>query len=262
MADEFNVFISWSGDRSKWVAEYIRDWLPKVIQAAKPWMSEGDIEKGARSLEEISRKLQGTKVGIVCLTQENLNKPWILYESGALTKTIDEKTRLCTYLLGGLEPKDVPPPLGMFQHTQPNDNDTLRLMQTINQAVSSSPMPPDTLKSVFEKWWPDLEARIKGLPSSPPSAARKRTSDDIVIELLAYARANAENTESVQEQINEAVEILRRAPFALDPSSTFYPNIFTTPGQSFVLSPTHNLTTLRDLLTVKPTTEAEVEPKK
>jgi len=42
------VFISWSVQRSAAVADALRYWLPKVIQALEPWMSADDIEKGIR----------------------------------------------------------------------------------------------------------------------------------------------------------------------------------------------------------------------
>jgi hypothetical protein len=115
MAGEHNVFITWSGDRSKWIAEELSGWLRMVVNAAKPFFSTNSIEKGSRGLPELSKALAGAQVGIVCLTLENQNAPWVLYEAGALSKTIDEKTRLCTYLLGGSGLKTLRPLLGCFR---------------------------------------------------------------------------------------------------------------------------------------------------
>jgi len=71
--DTYNVFISWSGERSKKVAVALYDWLPMVLQTARPWMSKEDIEKGSRGLEEIGRALETMSVGIICLTPENVD---------------------------------------------------------------------------------------------------------------------------------------------------------------------------------------------
>ena len=38
MAVDYNVFISWSGEQSRMVASGLWTWLPRVIQASKPWM--------------------------------------------------------------------------------------------------------------------------------------------------------------------------------------------------------------------------------
>ena len=80
------VFISWSGERSKQVAEVLNDWIQCVIQAVDPWMSSKDIDRGALWFSEITDQLANTSIGIICLTKENKTKPWILFEAGALAK--------------------------------------------------------------------------------------------------------------------------------------------------------------------------------
>ena len=49
-----DVFISWSGTRSGAAAEALRTWLPKVINAIKPWLSLADMDKGARWSSDIA----------------------------------------------------------------------------------------------------------------------------------------------------------------------------------------------------------------
>ncbi|WP_257721520.1 hypothetical protein [Chryseobacterium sp. IHB B 17019] len=43
-----NIFISWSGDTSKQIAEELKNWLPLVIQSANPFYTPSDIEPGQR----------------------------------------------------------------------------------------------------------------------------------------------------------------------------------------------------------------------
>lgn len=69
------VFLSWSGDRSKAVAELLDEWIQCVIQAVDPWMSSKDIDRGSLWFSEITDQLQNTSIGIICLTQDNKNKP-------------------------------------------------------------------------------------------------------------------------------------------------------------------------------------------
>ena len=75
-------------------------------------MSE-QIAKGARWSPEIAKELQETSFGIVCVTPENTNAPWLLFETGALSKTI-EGTHVRPYLLG-VKPTDLEGPLAELQ---------------------------------------------------------------------------------------------------------------------------------------------------
>lgn len=192
MADTYNVFISWSGDRSKRVAAALHDWLPMVVQTAAPWMSEEDIEKGSRGLDEIGKALEAMGVGIICLTPENLERPWILFEAGALSKALGDRTRVCPYLLGDLRPENVKPPLGMFQATKAVKDDTRKLVETVNRVLRGA-LGEDKLDTVFERMWPELEKKLKEIPAAKEAAVPQRSERDMLVELLELSRAATAN---------------------------------------------------------------------
>jgi hypothetical protein len=188
---KYNVFISFSGDTSLAAAKALREWIPTVVQSASPFMSDSDVEKRTRGLHAVARALEGIKFGIACLTPDNLESAWILYEAGALTKTIDDETHLCTYLLRGLQPQDVKPPLGMFQATKAEKEDTRRLVHTINRAVNQDPVADARVDQIFDAMWPRLEADLRGIPEPPRDHRPKRSQEEMIAELLELARADA-----------------------------------------------------------------------
>ena len=75
------MFISWSGDVSERIAKIISDWIPDVLQSIEPFYSNENIRKGDHWPLEIARILSKTNVGILCLTQDNLDSPWLLFNS-------------------------------------------------------------------------------------------------------------------------------------------------------------------------------------
>lgn len=186
------VFISWSGDRSKAVAEALCDWIPRVIQSAEPWMSS-DVEKGVRWAEDIGKRLDEMDFGIICLTPENLEEPWILFEAGALSKKFD-KARVCTYLYQ-LKSSEVKGPLVMFQDTKAADKeDTKKLLESIN-AASEQSLKDAMLNAAFDKWWPDLEKQLRDIPHQEKPHQEKqrpgRKEIEILEEILDLVREQA-----------------------------------------------------------------------
>jgi hypothetical protein len=117
-----DIFISWSGRRSKAVAEALQEYLPIIVNAFNPWLSSANIDKGARWSSELATALANAKAGIICLTPDNLTAPYVLFESGAISKTV-EKAFVCTLLIG-LEPSDITGPLADFQATKPTKGGT------------------------------------------------------------------------------------------------------------------------------------------
>jgi hypothetical protein len=202
------IFLSWSGPRSRSLAEALRDRIPQVIQAVEPWMSP-DIEKGRRWNSEISNQLEESRVGIICLTKENLESPWLCFEAGALSKTNDANT--CTLLLD-IRPADVDPPLGTFQHTLAEKEDVRKLMHTINTAMGKEekPLTVELLNKVFDRLWPDLEAELETIAkaSAPTASAPPRSDSEILAEILDIVRSQQRTEE--RPKIRGVIEIPKR----------------------------------------------------
>ena len=149
------IFISWHGEKSREVAEFLKKWLKQVLQHSDPWISS-DINKGARWNEDISAELEITNIGIICLNRENLKSEWIHFEAGALSKFT--KSYVCTFLMD-IKPSDIAPPLSQFQHTQFNKPDVYKMLTTINQIISEvegSSLSEKELEEIFDINWDRL----------------------------------------------------------------------------------------------------------
>jgi len=172
------------------MAEALKEWLPNVIQAVDPWVSSSDIDAGMRWTPALAEQLQQTQLGILCLTAENLNAPWLLFEAGALSKIFD-KTRVCPYLLG-LEPTDVMGPLSQFQAVVAEKEGTKKLLQTINHVQIENALPEDRLNTIFNAFWPSLEQILTDISNSPAQIQEaKRPLENKVDEILNLVRAQS-----------------------------------------------------------------------
>jgi TIR domain len=203
------VFISWSGQRSAAVADALRYWLPKVIQALEPWMSADDVEKGTRWRSGLATELEQSSVGIICLTPENLDSTWIHFEAGALSKQ-QQNTFVCT-LLFDLEPTDVREPLAQFQATRARKDDVRKLMFTINNTLSDSKLPESELSETFEVWWPKLEQRIAGITEVELPTTRVRSDRDLLEEILGLVRFQTSTRPSFAAEIKANATIYDHA---------------------------------------------------
>ncbi len=198
-----DVFISWSGERSGAAAKALRDWLPKIINALRPWLSSADIDKGTRWSADVASRLQAAKAGIICLTPSNIHSDWILFEAGALSKTL-QNTFVCPLLIG-LDPADVQGPLAQFQATRAAKEDVLRLLKTLNSALADDALPDAHIEEAFEVWWPKLESQLKSLPQETSKSKPHRSDRELLEEVLALLRnqnrsSEARSTEAMSDR--------------------------------------------------------------
>jgi hypothetical protein len=210
-----NVFLSWSGNLSHEVAKALVAWVPQVIQAVKPWISSQDIEKGARWFEEIGDTLAATEFGILCLTSSNLNAPWLLFEAGALSKSLGQ-SRVCPLLIN-VKNADLIGPLAQFNTSGIGKDEIRKLVDTLNNRLQGdSKRSESQLDEAFQVWWPHLETKLeealKTTQNEKPSstAPPKRNSDEVLDEILELSRLTLHSLSrfSVAEQnVNPAPKI-------------------------------------------------------
>ena len=211
------VFISWSGDLSKKLAEEVRLWLPGVLQFVKPYFTPNDIEKGTRWSTDIASELESSNAGIICLTKDNLNKPWILFEAGALSKNFG-KANVCTILFN-LDSSDFSGPLTSFQATKFDKADFKKLLTTVNNTGGESKLDPAVLNDVFEMWWPKLESKINEILSSHVVDIDNavRSEREILEEVLELTRLNSKRiprrNESTRESIMMLIELMQQIQY-------------------------------------------------
>lgn len=187
------MFISWSGDTSKKVAEAIREWLPTVLQTVKPYFTPSDIEKGTRWSSDIAQELDDSMAGIFCVTSQNLSSQWLMFEAGAISKKVDQSL-VCPILIG-LDNSDINGPLTQFQTTLFEKSDFRRLVSDLNKANTSNTLEESVLHTVFEKFWPELESKVQSIIDSTQAGDSKsadlRSDREILEEVLELSRALA-----------------------------------------------------------------------
>lgn len=183
------VFISWAGDKSKAYAEAFRNWLPGVLQFVTPYFTPADVEKGARWFTEISKEVEASQIGIFCVTPEALASTWMAFEAGAISKLVD-KSKVCPVLFD-VDVADIKGPLANFQATPFSKAEMRQLVDTINGAAGDAKLAAATLATVFDKWWPDLEAemdRIRKTHAGESKKAGKRPDRELLEEVLLLLR--------------------------------------------------------------------------
>ncbi len=202
------IFLSWSGDTSRMVAEYFRDAIKTLFPAINCIFSR-EIQKGKRWNDEISKELESCDYGIVFLTHSNYERPWLYYEAGALSKSI-ESGRVIPLLI------DLPldsirnGPLNGFQATYFAKEDILNLCKDINKNMPEDNRIEGTRleKSYNDFIWKSLNESVAAL------LGKRRHMDGLIelrkkldVTLLSLTEnANIANNQYFRRIIEENIE--------------------------------------------------------
>lgn len=158
------VYLAWSGERSRLIAEAFKQFLPTVIQTIEPFFSPSDIEKGARWQAELSGRLEECNFGLIFLVPENIESRWLNFEAGALSK-VETSRVVCVKF----EEPDVKQPLSQFQHVEFTKEDVRRLVMDMFARTGVQTPHVSAIERAFEMFWPGLEAEINGVLKHRPN---------------------------------------------------------------------------------------------
>ena len=210
------VFLSWSGEKSHKVAKIFREWLPSVIQNIVPYVSSEDIDKGARWSTDIASELEEASFGILCVTPENLNAPWLNFEAGALSKTIDKS--FVSPFLFEISRSQVQGPILQFQSTIFSKDEIRKLLMSLNKA-SDNKLTDERLDKALDAWYPQLEESLNELKSTGENSenALVESAEDnsresfsgVLEEILELSRTNQKLLRNPNTDIVELLDKLQ-----------------------------------------------------
>lgn len=207
------VFISWSGTRSKELANALKDWLPIVLQYIEPFVSDKDISAGERWAQKIAGELENSNFGIICVTPENLTSEWILFEAGALSKSMQDGKVIP--LLFGLELSDLSGPLSQFQAKKFDQNGLMEAVQAIN-SIAETKASEDIIAKAVPAMWPALQNAIDAISDKEPTETHKRQQHEIMEELVTGVRGISSRMRAFDPEMLERNLIYPRKNYEFD----------------------------------------------
>jgi hypothetical protein len=203
------VFISWSGGQSKKMAEALRWWLKYVIQSADPFVSSLDIAKGDRGFQILASELEQTEFGIVCVTRDNSQTPWINFEAGALSKAFGH-ARVIPCLLD-MPISDLTGPLAQFQAVSSvSKDDVFSMVRALRDHAELTDLDDQQLKDTFELFWSRLELELDAARKLSGDVTVKAVRDpaDVMAEVLVLARRQESMLRTIAERVDSTVPML------------------------------------------------------
>lgn len=218
-----DLFLSWSTERSKKLANIFNKWVTKVIPQLDVYYSPDDIQPGERWSDSIKDGLKGNPMGIFFVVEENIVQPWLNFEAGAISNQVGNTNVIP--LLHEIEPSKITGPLTQFQAISYGKEDLRRLINLVNANIKDvRKIDQIILNVVFEKWYPDFEKEYNKFKKEHPSPDVKEVSgtldeDGQLSEILSILRSIERNKETNRhlktsfEPLNTSNDILYNTEF-------------------------------------------------
>lgn len=191
-------FISWSGEGSRKIAEQLQKLFAHVLAAPTMFVASKDLKAGEVWFTEIANRLDLCDVGVIVVTPENLTKPWLHFEAGAIAKRVGRAAAiplLCGVSTGQLSGT----PLAQLQAITTSEDDIRGLCHRLNELLELN-LTETHISEGFPVWWERLGSGVHDPKAWKTSAGipREPTLSDLTVQLSQLSAGLAELTEHVR----------------------------------------------------------------
>lgn len=184
------LFISWSGEQTRELANAVQAFFELAFAShVQTFLSDADIAPGERFLAVINENLGGADIGVILITRQNMNNPWLLFEAGALAGKSERGS--VVPLLVDLERAELRPPLSQFQNVLAASRESVLHMCERIRAEASDVPANNAYEVLLEAAWPPLEAALLKAQSFTQAeiALPARSDRDLLDEILLGVNA-------------------------------------------------------------------------
>lgn len=189
------IFLSWSGELSRQIALALREWFGEVFESLEVWVSDVDIDLGARAVPTIDANLDRAIGAILVLTVTNQSAPWVNFEAGALSRQLQGNPRSVIPLL--VDADDIgqlKSPLSAFQGALLTREGVEKVVSALFELQGKDPRRAG---SRMDAYWPILESRIGEIRSS---------------HLIAPIQKPLPSTQDLEDHLNRIERLIAAGP--------------------------------------------------
>jgi hypothetical protein len=164
-------------------------------------------------LRDISDNLASAEMGLICVTNDNMNSQWLNFEAGALWNRFAAGIPICPVLLD-LVPSELNGPLSLFQSKRFEEPDMKALCRLLAEKTG---LPRERVDISFKAIWPRLQSEVASdlksivVPNTeptPPSKVEQNLSNEFegaALHIMSYLNHNKFDMVSF-ERIRENID--------------------------------------------------------
>ena len=171
------IFLSWSGDISRQIAEIFYQYLPSYVDA-EYFLALRDNKLGEDWGERVKKELRETNIGIFFFTEQNLDAPWMIYEAGAIGKL--DGSRVFPLYFGVSRHHDGPIKELHYQSASFNKSTYEKLIESLYELCNGGEIHyPAKWELLLDKLFNSMEKEIQNILSKAEAKKSDSTSFDL-----------------------------------------------------------------------------------